>query len=174
MVKLDKLKFKAVLLHILSKCGQMPNVGKTVLFKMLYFSDFDSYELREKPITGETYYKLPHGPAPSHFDDIISELKEKENAIREFRNQFKGYTQKKYYATAEPDLKLLDGEELRIINRVIDKLSGMNANQISEYSHQDIPWRSTKQNKVIDYELVFYRDKMFSVRADSKSRGEEN
>ena len=36
----NKEMFKQVLLYILAKCGGKPNVGKTVLYKLLYFCDF--------------------------------------------------------------------------------------------------------------------------------------
>jgi len=37
-------KFKEVLLYILNKVGSKPNIGETVLYKLLYFIDFDFYE----------------------------------------------------------------------------------------------------------------------------------
>ncbi|MBC7614613.1 MAG: helix-turn-helix transcriptional regulator, partial [Pedobacter sp.] len=37
-------KFKNVLLYILERCAGKPNVGETVLYKLLYFSDFNYYE----------------------------------------------------------------------------------------------------------------------------------
>ena len=36
-------KFKQVLLYILERVGEKPNVGMTVLYKLLYFIDFDYY-----------------------------------------------------------------------------------------------------------------------------------
>nr|HUM33887.1 helix-turn-helix domain-containing protein [Candidatus Saccharicenans sp.] len=47
--------FKQVLLYILNKCGGKPNVGKTVLYKLLYFCDFNYYEKYEEPLTGAAY-----------------------------------------------------------------------------------------------------------------------
>ena len=34
-------------------------------------------------------------------------------------------------------------KELTVIDNVIDELSDMNANQISEYSHGEMQWRAT-------------------------------
>ncbi len=62
-------KFKQVLHYIIHQCGSLENVGKTVLFKILYFTDFDYYELYEEKLTGEPYRKLPLGPAPVHFEE---------------------------------------------------------------------------------------------------------
>ena len=55
-------KFKNVLLYILERCAGKPNVGETVLYKLLYFSDFNYYELYEEHLTGAKYRKLPYGP----------------------------------------------------------------------------------------------------------------
>ncbi|MCX6717225.1 MAG: helix-turn-helix transcriptional regulator, partial [Candidatus Taylorbacteria bacterium] len=43
-------KFKEVLLYILSRVGGKPNVGETVLYKLLYFIDFDFYEKFEEQL----------------------------------------------------------------------------------------------------------------------------
>ena len=53
---------------------------------------------------------------------------------------------------------------MTVINDVIDKLSGMFASEISEYSHGDTPWRISKDQQLLDYEYVFYRDEEYSVR----------
>ncbi len=50
--------------YIIYSVGNLPHIGKTVLWKLMYFSDFDYYELYEKHLTGEQYRKLEHGPAP--------------------------------------------------------------------------------------------------------------
>ena len=50
-------KFKQVFLYILAKVGARPNVGQTVLYKLLYFIDFDYYELYEKQLMGLSYIK---------------------------------------------------------------------------------------------------------------------
>jgi transcriptional regulator with XRE-family HTH domain len=45
-------KFRQVLLYILKKAGGKPNVGMTVLYKILYFIDFDYYEKYEEQLMG--------------------------------------------------------------------------------------------------------------------------
>lgn len=156
-------KFKQILHYIIHNVGSLENVGKTVLFKILYFIDFNYYEVFEEKLTGESYRKIDHGPAPCHFDKAIQELKI-EGKIREFTNLFKGYRQQKYICFSEPDVSLLNGKEIDFINKSIRIYSNFNASQISEYSHQDIPYAATEDRDIIDYELVFYRTPLFSVR----------
>jgi len=71
---LQVTKLKNVLLCILERCAGKPNVGETVLFKLLYFSDFNSYELYEEHLTGANYRKLPFGPVPQKLDTIICQM----------------------------------------------------------------------------------------------------
>ena len=72
-MEFDKDKFKNVLHFIIYKCGFRNTVGRTVLHKLLYFSDFNYYELNEESITNESYRKLERGPVPIHFESAISE-----------------------------------------------------------------------------------------------------
>lgn len=161
--KFDIEKFKQVLHHIINKTADKPQVGKTVLYKMLYFIDFDFYELNEKSLTGETYHKIQLGPAPPHFDAAIKKLKE-EGKIKEIRSRVIDYTLTKFIPTKEPASDLLSATEIRHIDSVVGILSGMKANQAVAYTHRDMPVKATEEGDVIDYELVFYRDDMFSVR----------
>lgn len=50
-------KFKQALLYITQKIGALPNVGQTVLYKILYFCDFDYYEKFEEQLIGARYIK---------------------------------------------------------------------------------------------------------------------
>ncbi len=158
----DKDKFETVLLYIIRRCQNIPSFGKTVLFKLLYFSDFDFYELKRNSITGESYRKIDHGPAPCHFDMIVKKLKTN-GKIKEVKGTYCGSTQIKFIPFTEPDLSVLSAEELNTINDVIIKLSHMTANKISKFSHNDMPWAATKDKEIINYDLVFYRTPVYSV-----------
>lgn len=159
----DLEKFKAVIHYIISKCGQKENVGRTVLYKLLYFSDFNYYELYEKSITGEKYVKKPRGPVPLHFIEATSQLNN-EGKIQIHKKEIINHFRFKYSSISDPDVDLLDYEELELIDNVIEKLSDLYSKEISEYSHGDLPWRLAKNNKELNYEAVFYREPKYSVR----------
>lgn len=163
----NKEMFKQVLLYILNKCGGKPNVGKTVLYKLLYFCDFNYYEKYEEPLTGAAYRKIMHGPAPCEFEDIIAEM-EKNKQIQEVPSSYYDKPQIKYLALVEPDIDRLSAGQKELIDKVIETLSDFDANKISEYSHDDVPWQATEEKEIIDYELVFYRTPAYSVRSYSE------
>ena len=49
------------------------------------------------------------------------------------------------------------------IELVLDRFSDMSVAELSEYSRNDIPWKSTRDGRPIPYETVFYRDDRYSV-----------
>ncbi len=156
-------KFREVLLYILSKVGAKPNIGETVLYKLLYFIDFDFYEKYEEQLIGATYRKNKFGPSPVEFTEIIHAMIQNED-ITKVNNKYFNKEQKKYLPLRKPSLDCFSGKEITLIDEVLNRLSDKNASQISEYSHGDIPWKVTKDMEVIDYETVFYRTPEYSVR----------
>lgn len=160
--KLDK--FKEVLLYILGKVGAKLNVGETVIYKLLYFIDFDYYELYEEQLIGATYIKNHYGPTPIEFVKIISDM-EANDEIETVKSKYFKYPQTKYLPKRDPDLSKLSAVELNHIDGVLDRLSDKNANEISDLSHRDVPWITAETGEPLDYEAVFYRTPETSVRS---------
>jgi len=157
------LKFKEVLLYILNKVGSKPNIGETVIYKLLYFMDFNFYEKYEEQFIGATYIKNTYGPTPTEFHKIVVRMI-KEGDLEKVTSQYFKYPQTKYLSRRAPDLSVLKAHEMQVVDEVLRRLSDMTARQISEYSHKDIPWLSTEDGKAISYESVFYRTEPYSVR----------
>lgn len=156
-------KFKEVLLYILNKVGSKPNIGETVIYKLLYFIDFDYYEKYEEQLVGATYIKNNYGPTPIEFQKIVKEMIKKEE-VTIVKDRYFEYPQTKYLPLKKPDLSKLKANEIALIDDILNRLSDMNATQISEYSHNDVPWLTTKDGEIIEYESVFYRTTPYSVR----------
>jgi transcriptional regulator with XRE-family HTH domain len=156
-------KFKNVLLYILEHCAGKPNVGETVLNKLLYFCDFNYYELYEEHLTGARYKKLPYGPVPQKLDSIIHQMIGT-GRLQRVKTEYHGLPQTRYLPLEKADLTQLSAAEKTVIDDVIRQMSDWNANKISDYSHKDKPWRATQEGDFISYNLVFYRRPPFSVR----------
>lgn len=165
-------KFKQVLLYILEQCAGKPNIGKTVLYKLLYFSDFNYYETYEEQMTGATYKKLQYGPIPVEFSKLV-DLMEKNGEIKKYNTEYGNYPQERYIPLIKADLSKLKASEKEIIDKVLVAHSDKTATEISNYSHEDLPWKATKDRDIIDYELVFYRTPAYSVRSYPEEDGNE-
>lgn len=161
--ELKVLKFKNILLYILEKCAGKANIGETLLYKLLYFSDFNYYELYEEHLSGAKYKKLPFGPVPQKLDSIISTMIEN-SQLQRVKTEYHGYKQTRYLPLEKPNLSTFSAREKDVIDKVIDQYSDWSATAISEYSHKDMPWLASEDGEIIDYELVFYREPPFSVR----------
>lgn len=164
-------KFKEVLLYLLERTAGKPNIGETVLYKLMYFIEFNYFERYEEHLIGATFKKLQYGPVPQNMDVILGQM-EKAEAIRVLKTEYHGYPQKRYIPLAKPDLKKLSAAEIETIDHVINQLSDFSARAISDYSHKDMPWKATKDGEVINYELAFYREPPFSARVYDNEDGE--
>jgi len=161
--RFDTKKFENLILHIAKKCAGNPRFGEAVFYKMLYFADFDFYELYERSLTGETYLKRKYGPVPKHFQKIAERMI-KEKKLERVPTRYFNKTQKRYIPLVKPDYTKISGEEIVFIDKTIDRLNSFNATQVEDYSHEDIPFKTAKEDKPLDYEMVFYRAPQYSVR----------
>lgn len=164
----NKEKFKQVLLYILNKIGGKPHVGMTVLYKLLYFIDFDYYEKYEEQLMGAVYIHNHYGPSPIAFAKIVKEM-EHEDTLEIVETNYFQHEQKKFLPHQSPKLTLLSGQEIAHIDATLARLGNKNANELTELSHRDVPWMGTKEGEPLDYESVFYRSSETSQRdyADS-------
>ncbi len=156
-------KFKEVLLYILEKVGAKPNVGETVIYKLLYFIDFDFYEKFERQLVGATYQRNHYGPTPCEFKSIVEEM-QKNGEVEKVKGKRFDFPQTKYLPLRKANLSILSAEELRHIDEELVRLSDKAARELSDFSHGDMPWKAAKENgKILDYEMVFYREPPYSV-----------
>jgi len=156
-------KFKEVLLYILEKVGGKPNVGMTVLYKLLYFIDFDYYEKFEEQLIGATYIKNHFGPTPVEFKKIVETMEEK-GELETVKSKYFQHNQTKYLPRRESDISVLNAREIKHIDEVLSRLSDKSATELSDYSHKDVPWITALDGRPLSYESVFYRTKDTSVR----------
>lgn len=164
-IKLSTKKLRQVLLYISEQVGAKPNVGATVINKLLYFIDFDYYEKYGKSITGLSYIRNHYGPT-AHMPTISSMIEQMEKAgeLEVVETPYFKHKQKKYLPRESADLTQLDARESAHIDAELDRLGGMSATELSDLSHLDMPWLATKPGEEIDYQLAMYRTVATSVR----------
>ncbi len=156
-------KLREVLLYVLGKVGAKPNVGETVLYKLLYFIDFDYYEKYGQSITGLTYVRNHFGPTPTMaFVDVVKQM-ESNGELEVVSTKFFNNTQKKYLPTQKTDLHSLSAKELAHIDQELARLCDKTAGELSELSHYDTPWVVAKQGEPLSYRDVFYRTNRTAV-----------
>ena len=160
-IKFNKKKFKETVLFLLSQSPNKTIEGKKKLAKLLYFSDFNFFEVYEKPVTGATYRALPMGPVPDELDSIIKEMEKKTITVEEkdigLENDMMVFSLK----DREKDLTLnsLSDEEKQVIRKVYSDYGNVSGGVLEKISHSEAPYNAVVQGEYIPYELSFYRGK---------------
>ncbi|WP_405276370.1 hypothetical protein [Methanobrevibacter sp.] len=148
-------KYISLIMYILFRSMNKPNLGKTVLCTVMYFIDFNFYELYGDYLTKETYIKSRRGIKPKHFRKITEELISKRKLFMR-KEPYYNRTIHRYYLTIIPSLKFTS-KELGVINSCIETLTDNNASTITQYAWQDKPLMNAKLGEEIDYNDVFLR-----------------
>lgn len=156
-------KFVNILLYLLEKCAGKPNVGEKLIYKLLYFADFNYYELYEEHLTGASYLKISYGPIPQDFELIIEKMLESKR-IKRIKTDYQKSKQIRYIPLEKSNLKELKASEKEVLDSVIDQFSNWSTSAIEEYSHKDLPWLVSKEGEIINYEYSLYREAPYSVR----------
>jgi transcriptional regulator with XRE-family HTH domain len=160
---LKKGKLETVLLHITTQCGAKPNMDVALLLNLLYFCDFNHYELHEEQLTGLLYTKQSFGPSPEQALKLIKEMEDEKKLLR-YKSSYANVPHIKYLPGAQADLMRINAAEKEVIDLVIEQFSSWPASRLSTYAREDMPWKATELREPIDYELVFYRRPPYSVR----------
>lgn len=143
-------RLKELILYIAKESEGDPNFGATKLNKLLFFADFLAYLNLGKPITGQEYMRIDHGPVPRRMKPVCTQLLEQGHiAIRE--ETLGEFERKRTMALRQPNLKPFTGEEISIVETVLRKYEWMNATQISNESHAFHGWKLAGHKDHIPY-----------------------
>ena len=155
-MRINEEKYTDLIMYILLKTMNKPNLGKTVLCTVMYFIDFNFYEIYGDYLTRETYIKSKRGIKPKHFAEITQDLIGKKQLFMR-REPYYNRTIHRYYLTIIPSLKF-SPQELIVINSCIEKLTDSNAHTITQYALKDRPLMKAELGEEIDYDDVFERN----------------
>lgn len=152
----DREKFRELILYFAQQCAEDSAFGATKLNKLLFMTDFFAYARHGAAVTGATYFKLPHGPAPKQMKPMTAQMQRKDIAF-EKRDRF-GKTQVRVVALRNPNLSGFDPEEIAIANEAIRSLWHANASEVSDWTHTFRGWRIAGEQEEIPYESIFLGD----------------
>jgi transcriptional regulator with XRE-family HTH domain len=122
---------------------------KTKLNKLLFYSDFLSYNYSGFGISGIDYKAINLGPVPSNFDKIYSELTE-QNYIERIYEEFNNGNFGEHFipiAGSEFNQSLFEENELKVMEVVASFFKNMNTNKVINLSHQEPAWLDCKYYK---------------------------
>ena len=155
-------KFKELILYISQKCATDPKFGAVKLNKILYFSDFFSFARTGTAITGFVYQKLANGPAPQKMVPIRTAMISEGTLGIQVVPLRNGRTQRRTVNLRKPHLEIFTGEEIALVDYVIDSLKQSTAEDVSDISHEMVGWQVAKIGEEIPYGTVFLSNEPLS------------
>jgi hypothetical protein len=154
----DDAKMKELMLFVARKSEADPHFGATKLNKILFYSDFLSYAQRGAPITGQTYFRLGMGPAPRRLLPLRRDLIEvTHEAAMQFRKVgTASRPQERLVALREPKLSAFTGEEVALVESVIEMLRDKDGQDCSDLTHELPCWKAFGDREDIPYQTAFF------------------
>ena len=143
-------KIKNILLFFIEK-GH--GVFITKMNKLVFYTDFLSYRMLGRGMTGLGYKAIQHGPVPVRWDRIYSFFDEIHQEIVVFSDGREGTMLK---SNLSPDLSDFNEEEKKILEAVYFRFKNESPTQISETSHHEEAWKQyIDSGQLISYEKAF-------------------
>jgi uncharacterized phage-associated protein len=178
--RFDQEKLAAVLAFFASRGVKDLDVLKSA--KLIYFADKAHLLRYGRPIMGDSYFGMDHGPVPERsYDQIKSALNPKNSVIAPHLAEYLAVDLKRKYpqfvAKRPPDLDVLSESDVEILEEVLAKYGGMTPWQLRDLTHHepevqesDAQLAKSKVRSVpIPYERFFDPDRDKSIRASVDS-----
>ena len=154
MGRTNDSRFKELVLHVAERSADDASFGATKLNKILFYSDFLAYGYFGESITGQEYFRLPHGPAPRYLLPVQQDMERAGDIVMQEVNRY-AYRQKRVIPLRPARLGLFTSEQLELVQEVIDALQTHSAVQVSELSHDFLGWELVQDGETIPYNTVF-------------------
>lgn len=123
---------------------------KTKLMKLLNYSDMVFYKENGISMSGLRYAHLPYGPVPENFDMLLGKMAA-DHVVHIDIVCDNGY--EKHQVVPECDMPdgVLSNEEYMVLEKIYNKFKDYGSVDISDYSHKEKGYCSTKQGEIISY-----------------------
>lgn len=147
-------KLRELILYIASQSIDDPRFSAIKLNKILFTIDFYAFGIFGHPVTESAYIRLRLGPCPKDMPRAQSQLFSEGRARLEAR-PYMGKTQKRVIALDQPDMSVFSHDETQLINQLIEELRPLNATEVSDWTHNLLPWLAATDMEEIPFYTVF-------------------
>lgn len=129
--------------------------------KLFYFLDFTHIKKYGTSITGETYYNLEFGPIPTTIKNLVDSVSDNPELAMlsdvitiqcEDGHDIHKVVCLQFFT--EKDKEYFSEAEFEIMESICMKFKNYSTPQIVDFSHQEAPWRLTRQLEIIPYTLA--------------------
>ena len=166
----NEKKFRELVLYISQRCADHPTFGSVKLNKILFYADFLAFANLGKAITNFEYQKLPNGPAPRRLVPVRKKMIEEGILGLQEVCLKSGAIQKRPVNLRSPNLSLFSGQEISLVDELIDVFKDSRAEEVSEISHRMVGWIVAEEGETIPYTTIFLENPPLSDEEMQRSR----
>lgn len=141
-----------------------PNTNSAMV-ALMYFAEFQFYELYEVHFCGVSFQRVPHGLAASEVAEALFHIRQTLGIEDALGGQG--------FKSLKPDLRVFNGAEYEVLRAVIDRFGTFDAASLYELVKRDLPWEATQDGAYLDYELAWYREFPFSAKWPSTNQRDD-
>jgi len=125
-----------------------------VVSKILFFAEKEHLLAYGRPITGDVYVCMEHGPVPSAG---LNMMRGKGAARQKAAYQAKLQTlaNNEIRVISSPNLNCFSRSDLRELDAAVAKYGDKTVAQLRLISHDEPAWKKTPENDFITFELMF-------------------
>jgi uncharacterized phage-associated protein len=143
-------KFVNAVAYLAQAC---PNSTKMTICKQLYYADKEHLVKYGRPILGDHYYRLEHGPVPtSGLEMLRHNSSPAQNALLD---KYVSVIGNSVHPRQHPDRKVFSKSDLAVLDNIVRRYGKLSAAALRRKTHAEAPWVHSDDRCPIDYELFF-------------------
>ncbi len=141
-----------------------PGIDIYHVAKVLFYADKTHINRYGRPVTGDTYIRMPYEPVPSGIRDLITENswlapkqlnRIKNSLIIDKNNNYK------IAATCEPDMNYFSESDIICLKDSLTEYGELSFDELYNLTHSERCYYETEPNEKIDYSLLIDEDNPF-------------
>lgn len=140
-------KFSNMVLYFIDHA---PEVTKTKLNKLLFYTDFKFFAENTVSMSGVPYARLPHGPVPNDYPLLYGAI-ESANLIKTEDIISGRYEWSYFIANTDYNASLFTTGELEIMRDTVKRFGKLSASNLSDVSHKENAWKDNAMGDLISY-----------------------
>jgi uncharacterized phage-associated protein len=146
-------QYRNAILYFVKFCNN-DLLGRTKLYKLLYYLDFISHRDTGKSVTGDVYIKQDYGPVPARVDEMITSLREEGKITTDLVPATNGTQRVKFALTPDTVVNesVFDETQRKLLENICTEFSSWTREKIVNQTHLEAPWFFSKPFEIVDYD----------------------